>query len=282
MKIKIDHVTLCGSSLEELRKALADAGLATDYGGPHTNQRTHMALLGFEDGSYLELIAPMTRTTGFSGFMAGWIPFMNADAGAGAWAIQTSNIREEGDRLQAAGVNATIPEPGGRKKDEGNMLRWQTASIGPGAAGSLLPFMIQDETPRELRVQPSKGARGTGLTGVEIVVLGVGELTLAIACFRKAYGWDSPRTEVHSEFGASLAHFPNTPVVLAAPLDEDSWLAARLKRFGDCPLAFLLHTPDLALAARQFHLVRADTWFGRHIAWFDESKLRGARLGVIE
>jgi len=30
MKIEIDHVTLCGSSLDELRKAFADEGLATD------------------------------------------------------------------------------------------------------------------------------------------------------------------------------------------------------------------------------------------------------------
>jgi hypothetical protein len=37
-------------------KAAAD--LATDYGGPHGNGGTQMALLGFNVGSYLELIAP--------------------------------------------------------------------------------------------------------------------------------------------------------------------------------------------------------------------------------
>jgi hypothetical protein len=41
-----------------MRESFAAAGLETDYGGPHGNGGTQMALLGFNDGSYLELIAP--------------------------------------------------------------------------------------------------------------------------------------------------------------------------------------------------------------------------------
>ncbi len=191
MRIEIDHVTFCGSSLEELRKAFADAGLVTEYGGPHANGVTHMDLLGFQDGSYLELIAPMSREAG-SGMMAGWSQLMNADAGACAWAIRVANIQEEVNRLGAAGIPVTTPERGGRTKMDGTALRWRTAAVGPGAAGALLPFMIQDETSRELRIQPSPGIGGTGLSGVAIVILGVLDLDAAIALFRKAYGWDAP------------------------------------------------------------------------------------------
>jgi catechol 2,3-dioxygenase-like lactoylglutathione lyase family enzyme len=282
MKIEIDHVTFCSSSLDELRKAFADAGLGTDYGGPHANGVTHMALLGFDDCSYLELIAPMKPETSGSGLMAGWAKLMQSDAGACAWAVRTSKIQDEVERLRAAGIAVTLPEHGGRKKVDGTALRWQTAAAGPGAAGALLPFMIQDETSRDLRVRPSKGARDTGLTSIGMVILGVGDLDAAIRWFRRAYGWAAPEIEEHQELGARLAYFPSTPVMLATPLDDHSWLASRLEHFGDCPLAFLLGTPDVEVASNRFQLVRRDIWFCRKVAWFDDKKLHGARLGVVQ
>ena len=57
----VDHATVCGSNLDTLQQEFASVGLKADYGGPHANGVTHMALLGFENGSYLELIAPQKR-----------------------------------------------------------------------------------------------------------------------------------------------------------------------------------------------------------------------------
>ena len=282
MKIVVDHATVCGSSLEGLQKAFADAGLTADYGGLHANGVTHMALIGFDDGSYLELIAPRKPVEGACGNLAGWIKLMEGDAGACAWAVHASNIQHEVERLKAAGIEVTAPEPGGRKKIDGTTLRWQTATAGPGAAGALLPFIIQDETRRGLRVPPSRTIPEIGLTGIGIVVLGVKDWKGAVSWFRKAYGWGAPGIEEHKEFGARLAHFPGTPVMLATPSDEGSRLAARLISFGDCPLAFLMRTPDLNRACKRFGLVRPGTWFGRKTAWFDETKLLGVKLGVIQ
>jgi len=56
--LKVDHASVCSSQLDAMRESFAAAGLETDYGGPHGNGGTQMALLGFNDGSYLELIAP--------------------------------------------------------------------------------------------------------------------------------------------------------------------------------------------------------------------------------
>src|SRR5262249_23926741 len=74
--LKLDPVTVCRAALEAMRTAFASAGLASDYGGPHANDVTHMALIGFEDGSYLELIAPQKP-----GVVAGadWAKFMEGD-----------------------------------------------------------------------------------------------------------------------------------------------------------------------------------------------------------
>ena len=51
--LKVDHITVCGASLGEMRRMFTDVGLPTEYGGAHSNRITEMALSGFKDGSYL-------------------------------------------------------------------------------------------------------------------------------------------------------------------------------------------------------------------------------------
>src|ERR1700758_94263 len=107
--LKIDHVTVCGTELEVMQKAFASVGLEPDYGGPHANGVTHMALVGFEDGSYVELIAPHKP-----GLAAGsyWSKFMAGDAGPCAWAVETADIRADIATLQAAGIATRGPTTG--------------------------------------------------------------------------------------------------------------------------------------------------------------------------
>ena len=56
-EMRIDHVTVAGARIEEMRKAFSAAtGIPTEYGGPHANHATEMALASFPDGSYIELM----------------------------------------------------------------------------------------------------------------------------------------------------------------------------------------------------------------------------------
>lgn len=277
LPLKVDHATVCASDLEPMRQAFASVGLVTDYGGPHASV-THMALLGFEDGSYLELIAPQ-KPGAVEG--SNWARFMAGDAGPCAWAVGSPDISSDVDRLKKAGVGAEGPFAGSRKKPDGKVIEWQTAVIGTGTAGATLPFMIQDKTPRNLRVQPSASIKGSGLKGIEVVVLGVRDLDAAVALFRKAYGWSAPAIEEHTEFEAKLAYFSGTPVMLAAPLDQGSWLARRLEDFGESPVAYLLGSSDLGSATKRYNVVAPAQWFGRKLAWFDPARLKGVRLAVI-
>jgi Glyoxalase-like domain len=280
MRLKVDHVTVCGSDLVAMRRSFAEAGLATTYGGPHANGVTHMDLLAFPDGSYLELIAPVRPLSGGTGMMPGWAPLMAGNAGAGAWAVQSFDIRGDAARLRAAGIEVRGPEAGGRERRDGAGLEWETAMVGPGAAGSVLPFLIQDKTARSLRVPPADGV--TEVSGVAKVVIAVREIERSAALFRRAFGWEGPDTEEHPDFGAALAHFPETPVILATPLRAGSWLHERLERFLECPVAFLLSRSIPPDAASRLELDRAANWFGRKLAWWDQRTLQGTRLGVIE
>ena len=277
--LKVDHASICASQLEPLRAAFANASLATDYGGPHASGGTHMASLGFDDGSYLELIAPM-KPGGADD--SPWGKMIASDAGTCAWAIASNDIQSEAARLKQAGIPVEGPAPGSRQRPDGKTIRWQTAQIGPGGAGSVLPFMIEDKTARELRVKSSASVKGSGLAGISVVVIGVTDLNASIALFRKAYGFSEPKTEEQKNFGARLAYFPGTSVMLATPLSNEGWLAKRLETYGNSPVAFLLGTSNPTEAGRRFALTDRGTWFGKNVQWFDPDKLHGVRLGVME
>jgi hypothetical protein len=274
--LELDHVSICGPDLDALQKAFTDAGMTPDFGGPHGNGVTQMAMIGFDDQSYIELIAPVK-----AGVTEGsdWAKFMTGDAGSCAWAVGTNVLLQDLDRLKRAGITVNEPKRGSRKRPDGMSLEWMTAQVGPGTPGSVLPFIIEDQTPRVWRVQPSESMKGAPTYGVESVIVGVNDLNASIALFRKAYGWAEPLTENQKDFG-KLAYFPGEPVILAAPANG-GWLSDRLGRFGEGPVAYLLGTRDFAAASKKYKLNNTKVWFGQKVSWFDPAKIKGARVGVI-
>ncbi len=274
--LELDHASVCGSNLDTLRQAFTDVGLTPDLGGPHGNGITQMASIGFDDGTYLELIAPIKPgvTEGSS-----WARYMSDEAVTCAWAVGSNVLLQEADRLKKAGVAVTTPQRGSRKRPDGMSIEWMTADVGSGTPGSTLPFIIEDQTPRAWRVQTSASLQGAPVSGIEYVVLGVNNLDASIALFRKAYGWADPLTETQKDIG-KLAYFPGEPVILAAP-SGGGWLSEHLAKYGETPVAYLLNTRDFPAATKKFKLSGGKIWFGQKTAWFDVSKLKGVRLGVI-
>ncbi|HEX3322586.1 MAG TPA: VOC family protein [Terriglobales bacterium] len=281
MNLKVDHASICGSDLDALRASFTSLCLTPEYGGPHGNGVTQMALIGFDDGSYLELIAPVKKDAPKIASASDWGNFIVADAGPCAWAVGSTDLTADVDRLKKNGISIKGPNNGSRKKPDGTTIEWQTAQVGDNGVGAVLPFMIQDKTPRELRVKPSASVKGGPLTGIALVVIGVKNLDDAVATFRKAYGLNAPKLEDHKDFGAKLAHFEGTPVVLAAPLDPSSWLAERLSKFGESPVAYLLGTRDFAASEKSYRSNVETMWFGRKVRWLEVGKVGFSHLGIV-
>jgi hypothetical protein len=256
-ELKVDHVTVAGRDLRAMQQALSAIGLPTENGGPHSNHATEMALLSFPDGSYLELIAIQPQADPKAVAAHAWRKFLEGDAGPCAWAVRPADIAAEVQRLHAG-----QPIRSGRRRPDGVQLEWETAQVGPGN-GTFFPFLIHDFTPRDLRAYPSGKPLVTNLTGVAKVVLAVNDLDAAIKQFQNAYGLPAPQRNDDKVLAAKLASFAGTPVVLATPLNKESWLTDRLQRFGEAPCAFVL--------------CRAKG--GKQITWFDSGKL-GWHLGV--
>jgi hypothetical protein len=270
-QFRIDHVTVAGKNVEAMAKALRAAGIQSEYGGPHSNRATEMALASFPDGSYLELIAIQPKADPAALAAHEWRKFLESDGGPCAWAIRPADFSTEVERLRKASVEVTGPRNNGRRRPDGVQLDWETAQVGP-TNGGFFPFMIHDFTPRNNRAFPSGKPTTSNWTGVVRVVIGVQDLDAAIARYQQAYGLAAPQRQGDAGFGAKLAWFPGTPVVLAAPLSSESWLTARLQRFGEAPCAFILGAPHLSSATTP------SNWFGRSVFWADAEQL-GWHLG---
>jgi hypothetical protein len=282
MQLKVDHAGICSYQLEPMQQAFAAIGLKTEYGGAHATGGTHNALLGFDDGSYIELIAARDPETMRGEDTEQWTSLKPDMARACFWAVDVDDIGSSVQQLREAGLKIAGPQNGSRKKPDGTVLQWQTAAVNEGSSADILPFFIQDKTPRSARIQPSTSVKGGDLHGIEIVVLGVKDLDAGIALYRRAYGLPAPTLATDSQFGAKLAFFPGTPVLLASPVNETSWIKNQIAKFGEGPIALLLGTTNFSASRLRLKLSGETTWFDRKLAWIDLTKLHGARMGVIE
>ena len=269
--LKIDHATVAGTNLDALRKAFTTATkVTTEYGGPHSNHATEMALISFPDGSYLELmgIQPNADQTAVAAHT--WSRFLRNNGGPCAFALRVPDVAAEVARLKSAGIPVGAAERNGRTRPDGTVLSWETADVGPGPRGSMFPFLIRDFTPRENRVYPAGKPTTDKYHGISKAVIGVGDLDAAIAQYRKAFGLPAPLRQHDANFEADLAWFEGTPIVLAHGT-EGSWLDRRHRQYGDAPCAFILSTTGGMLGNRS-------KWFGHTVFWGGTDL--GWRLGV--
>lgn len=272
MDLKVDHVTVAGRDLAAMQKAFGEAGLVAEYGGKHTNGMTEMAIVSFPDGSYLELIAAQP---GASAAKHDWGAYIEGDAGVCAWAVSTGDLGAAVRRMAETGLDVT-PTTSGRQRPDGKALAWRMAAPGPAPRGSYFPFLIEDQTPRELRAYPRGAASVQAMDGIALVVVGVRDLESAVHKWRATFGLKAAQHQHDEALGARLAWFPDSPVILAEPDGPRSALTRRLDQFGEAPFAVVLRAREGTVAAPASRVM----WFGRQIDWLGRGRVMGTRIGV--
>jgi predicted enzyme related to lactoylglutathione lyase len=235
MDLHVDHVTVAGTDLDRLTDAFTEAGLEVAYGGHHSNDITHMSLVGFPDGSYIELVSTIEPDMD----SPWWDEPIHGDGGPCAWAIAVEDIEATTAELERRGVDVEGPSAYRRVREDGTVVEWDLTFLGVGEPGASLPFLISDRTPRERRVRPTGDPTSSSIVGVETVVLGVDDLEAAIEEFETVFGLSAPTTRELTDPSADVAVFPDQPVALARPRGE-GWFADRLEAFGPLPVAYLL------------------------------------------
>lgn len=276
MDLRVDHVTVAGRDLDTLSDAFTRAGLTAAYGGRHSNDVTHMSVVGFRDGSYVELISAFDEDA----TSPWWHDPIHEDGGPCAWAIRTADIDTVSERLRDRGFAVDGPHDYRREREDGTLVEWKLTSLGDGDPGQTLPFIIEDTTPRERRVTPTGSLAETPITGVEHVLLAVSDISSAIDRFRRAFDLASPRRSTSESLRADVAVFPETPVILLEPTAQ-GWLQDRLDRFGPRPAAYLLG--KTAGTETPFDVVRTGTVAGLQVEWVSvEAPVGRPYLGVVE
>jgi len=260
--LRIDHVTVCGADLKAMQAKLTAIGIPSEYGGPHNNHASEMALTSFPDGSYLEQIAIQPKGDPKAIDLHEWSTQMKGNSGPCAWALRPADMPAEIARLKA-NVAVSAPERAGRNRPDGTRLEWETATIDTEVRGTFFPFLIRDFTPRDARSMPSGKPTSQAYAGVSRVVIAVKDLNSAAARYQKVFGLPQPKRREDPALQANELYWDHVPVALVSPANTQSWLNERLRTFGDGPCAFLLKSAKPL----------------RAVAWFPESKL-GWRLGA--
>ena len=208
------------------------------------------ALVAFEDGSYLELLAMRSAalarllralrrlrlldlaSRGRGPFERRFMRRVAAGSGLADFALCPEAIDETVKAARARGLAMTDPEPGQRERPDGQVVRWLAAV--PQTAD--VPFLCADVTPRTLRVPDGVARRhANGAVGVASVVVAVRDLAASQARYAAlgiaaATARPAPPSRASGDAVIALAS-------AADPLARD-----RLRSRGEGPCALTLRT----------------------------------------
>jgi len=165
-----DHVVILVPELDAAVESFTRLGFTVVPGGRH-NVATHNALIAFQDGAYIELIAfwedaPKHR----------WHRFLGLGGGLVDYCMRTDDLAGDVARLRVAGVAMSEDQPMSRLRPDGYRLEW-TLSLATETQG-ITPFLIEDVTPREERL-PRRTDHANGVTGISTLTVAVNDLAVA-------------------------------------------------------------------------------------------------------
>jgi catechol 2,3-dioxygenase-like lactoylglutathione lyase family enzyme len=181
MSLTLDHLVVLVRDLERTVIDYEALGFNVQRGGTHADGATHNALVGFADGSYIELIAFLRPAPEHR-----WGKSEAADVeGFVDFALLPTSVGEVVAAAKSRGLDYAGPFDGGRVRLDGERLAWQ---IGTPPTPEL-PFLCGDVTPRALRVREGEvRVHPNGVTGVASLTLAVADLEASLQRYRALFG----------------------------------------------------------------------------------------------
>ena len=191
MLTRLDHLVILVRDLDRAVRDYARLGFAVTPGGEHADGLTRNALIPFEDGSYLELVA-FVDPDDVRDNVWGWRRFLSSGGGLIDFCAASDDLREEVRGLEERDLGVDGPTDGGRRLPDGREIRWRIARI--RQEGRLLPFLIEDLTTRELRVPGSPSAKHpNGALGIALLEVATPDAEGAVRAFASLTGAPSLR-----------------------------------------------------------------------------------------
>jgi len=246
VKFALDHVVIAVGDLEQAIADYRSLGFTVAPGGRHPGRTSHNALIVFQDGAYIELIAWTAPNDAER-----WNVVHRAHGdGFMDFALIPEDLPRATAEAKARGLPLNGPIDGGRVRPDGVELKWQTAR----QTTFDLPFFCGDATPRSLRVPEGDVRRhANGAVGVASVVVAVNDLDLSAARYRALLGNAMASTPMVELTGTGMRTvmfmMSGTTLILASARSEAlSSLARtvqkRMSRRGEGPCAMTIGTAD--------------------------------------
>ena len=165
----IDHIVIAVPSLDRAIASYRALGFTVVAGGKHPFG-SYNALIGFADGSYIELLAFYEDSPAHPW----WDLLHERGGGLVDFCMASDDIVADLERLRDAGVDVGELTEGGRRRPDGYEVRWINNKVGGDLQG-LVPFLIEDATPRHERL-PSQTSHENGVTGIKTISLATADL----------------------------------------------------------------------------------------------------------
>lgn len=255
MPLHLDHLVILCDNLAAVAADYTAQGFAVTPGGVHADGLTHNALVVFADGTYLELIAFVDAADPRDNVW-GWRQFSARGGGLIDYCCAVDDLSAAVGDFRARGLQVGVPSDGGRQRPDGVQLRWRSARF--WQAGRELPFLIEDVTPRELRV-PQGGAHANGVLGIAELSIAVADLPRLARTVAALVAQPLPELGGDRRYDTQTASFtlPDGQILtLAAPTSRTSALQQRIETLGLGPCMVRWRMADGAAPRAP------QTWFG--------------------
>ena len=155
----IDHIVIAVNSLARAIETWRGLGFSVIEGGKHP-YGSHNALIGFADGSYIELLGFYEESPAHP-----WWDLLHLRGGGLIdFCLATDAIRADHAAFRKQGVECSDLIEGGRTRPDGYEVKWINNKVG-GVWQGLIPFIIEDVTPRAERL-PRETEHENGVTGI--------------------------------------------------------------------------------------------------------------------
>lgn len=245
-----DHFIVLVNDLTAAMETYRRLGFDARAGGEHPAFGSHNALIAFADGTYLELVAFKDAALAEKSFWRDAVKMLRVHEGFGGYVLASNDLANDVPQFRQRALDIADPNTGSRTRPDGQRVEWQTAIIG-GTPSGALPFLIQDVTPRELRVEPAKEGLGKQAR-VRQVVVAVKHTDLARDAYRVLLGVEPRR--VHNNTGDVTGYrftMPWGAIIVAHPEVGGNAMADQVSIRGEGLYALTLVMDDVNPVRRE-------------------------------
>ena len=239
-----DHFIILVNNLDAAMQTYQRLGFDVRAGGQHPSMGSHNALIAFADGTYIELVAFKDAALAAKSYWRAGVDRLQVSEGFGGFVLASNDLASDVAQIKSRGAVTTPlqydePKPGSRVRPDGQRVEWHTAMFNGSPVG-LLPFLIQDDTPHTLRIEPPTDGIGSRARVKEVVVaVKDGEQA------RKAYHslLDQEPKLVHNTSNDVLGYriaMDWGSIVLAHPQKSGNAMADQLEQRGEGIFALTL------------------------------------------